>query len=461
MEASDALSAIHQCDSPEPSIVVVRRYTKTPYISWGTSQFLYLYVSTLPGNTSSAQFPLDHLHLWRSLPYSKTKVFFPHEEGEMGFQVYTHTWEVLWKNSKEEHHLSDPVLLLISSSTLLPHLEEGTQTEEEFGYNPALQQLQDFNQARINWNASWVRRLRSYLINMTIVESSWLGNKSRKWPKMTQEGNATFQEVFLRVSLTDSIKLLPWCVSSAIPLCYISEALVTAMLQGESAPSYHHCIQARGITCSRPLEQSSSSNWNSSSPSASLARSLLCRHSPCCVHPFSTKFVAGPWQIKWDCSPSASLGDHHDKRTCISFEEVEVKSGHNCAWGDEYMPKLVPEDKGRNLLAPLSVKPGPSLILMMVQLQEAHRVLGIKPHQTLTCPGRNMAEFWFGHSLWRDRVSCSDTEQVSIQSAHKKYQRRVRTPWKLSKGGLWTEAQLKRINDSCQDVWGHNHQSIR
>ena len=32
MEASNALSALHQCDLPEPSVVVVRRYTNTPYI---------------------------------------------------------------------------------------------------------------------------------------------------------------------------------------------------------------------------------------------------------------------------------------------------------------------------------------------------------------------------------------------------------------------------------------------
>ena len=47
MEASDALSALHQCDSLEPSVVVVRRYTNTPYILQGNSWLLYLDVSTL------------------------------------------------------------------------------------------------------------------------------------------------------------------------------------------------------------------------------------------------------------------------------------------------------------------------------------------------------------------------------------------------------------------------------
>ena len=33
MEGSDTLSALHQYNSPVPSVVVVRRYTNTPYIS--------------------------------------------------------------------------------------------------------------------------------------------------------------------------------------------------------------------------------------------------------------------------------------------------------------------------------------------------------------------------------------------------------------------------------------------
>ena len=32
MKASDALSGLHQCNLSEPSMVVVRRYTNTPYI---------------------------------------------------------------------------------------------------------------------------------------------------------------------------------------------------------------------------------------------------------------------------------------------------------------------------------------------------------------------------------------------------------------------------------------------
>ena len=49
-------------------MVVVRRYTKTPYIPWESSCLPYLDMSTFSGGTYSAQFPLDWLHLWRLLP---------------------------------------------------------------------------------------------------------------------------------------------------------------------------------------------------------------------------------------------------------------------------------------------------------------------------------------------------------------------------------------------------------
>ena len=128
---------------------MVRRYTNNPYIPQGTYHFLCLDVSTLSRGASSTQFPLDWLHLCRLLPFSEAHVVLPCEEGEVGLKVYLHSQEVLWKSSEEKHHLPDLVFLLIPLSTLLPHQEQGTQMEKESGYHPALQQLQDFNQARI------------------------------------------------------------------------------------------------------------------------------------------------------------------------------------------------------------------------------------------------------------------------------------------------------------------------
>ena len=59
-----------------------------------------------------------------------------------------------------------------------------------------------------------------------------------------------------------------------------------------------------------------------------------------------------------------------------------------------------------------------------------------------------------------DCLSCSDTDEVSIQTTQKKYRKRVRASCKLSKGSNWMEAQMSSIGDSHQDIWGHDHKII-
>ena len=57
IEACDALSALHQCDSLEPSTAVLRRYSNTPYIPRGTLHSLYLDVGTFSGTLLLPKFP--------------------------------------------------------------------------------------------------------------------------------------------------------------------------------------------------------------------------------------------------------------------------------------------------------------------------------------------------------------------------------------------------------------------
>ena len=63
IEACNALSALHQSDSLEMKVAVVRRYSNTPYIPRGMSHSLFLDVGTLQGGISSTLFPLHRLHL--------------------------------------------------------------------------------------------------------------------------------------------------------------------------------------------------------------------------------------------------------------------------------------------------------------------------------------------------------------------------------------------------------------
>ena len=137
---------------------------------------------------SSIQFPPDCLSIWRLPPYSKTKVLLPHKEEEIRFKVYTHTREVLLKISKEGNCLSDPVSLSIPLSALLPHLEETTQTGEELGYNPALQQLQEFHQARTHLESELGEAAQKLAHSTMIIRPSWCKNTNRNeqnWPSKT------------------------------------------------------------------------------------------------------------------------------------------------------------------------------------------------------------------------------------------------------------------------------------
>ena len=50
---SKVLSALHQCNSLELSVLVVRRFTNSPYLPGGSFGLLYLNMTTLSGRISS------------------------------------------------------------------------------------------------------------------------------------------------------------------------------------------------------------------------------------------------------------------------------------------------------------------------------------------------------------------------------------------------------------------------
>ena len=88
MEACDAFFTLCQHDLSQPSMVVVRRYSNTPYIPRGTSCALYLDMGTLSGGHCFHPIPLDRLHLFLLLSFSKTKVLLPSELGGESLKMY-------------------------------------------------------------------------------------------------------------------------------------------------------------------------------------------------------------------------------------------------------------------------------------------------------------------------------------------------------------------------------------
>ena len=138
-------------------------------------------------------------------------------------------------------------------STLLPHQEQGTQMKEESSYHSVLQQFQDYNQARIQLEFKMGQEGQKLAQKYNDHRFKLAKKHEKKQARMTQEGNATFQEVFSMVSLADLIKLLPWHVSSAVPFCYVGEALATTVQQGENVQSTTAAPQPEGSLAPGPL----------------------------------------------------------------------------------------------------------------------------------------------------------------------------------------------------------------
>ena len=58
-----------------------------------------------------------------------------------------------------------------------------------------------------------------------------------RWAQLLNQTEATFQEVFSLVDSMEAIKMLPWCVTAAMPLCYISRVVATSVQLVDSIPS--------------------------------------------------------------------------------------------------------------------------------------------------------------------------------------------------------------------------------
>ena len=341
IEASNALSIFHQCNVLEPNVVVVRRYTKTPislkgppiFSIWTWALSLWgCFLCPIPtGPAMSLQVtPL----LWhRGGPAC--------EGGRGGIESvsllpggivakFRRGALPLWP-----HFTVGPFVCLPSPSRM------GTQMEERSGFHTALKYLQNIDQSRAKLEcdvAKETQRLAQRYDDRQIK----LARKYGRWQaQMAEEADAAFHEVFFHVSSTDSIKLLPWCFSFTVPLHYMSDVLATAMQKEEDILV---TISASKLEGSQALEPSDSlAPWTETLPlPVPPLLDIPFVGTPQVGHPFAW-FIASTTQKKWDHSPNSSLSDHHDKGTCVDFQEVEARSEHSFTQGEEDTPALVSE----------------------------------------------------------------------------------------------------------------------
>ena len=127
---------------------------------------------------------------------------------------------------------------------------------------------------------------------------------------MAEKANATFQEVFSQTSSTDLVKLLPWCISSAITLCYMNEVLATTAQQREIVPVTTTIPEPEGSQTLAPSDSPAHQTGTPPLPVPPLW-DILFVGTPPVGCPFA-RFIVSPMQKRWDCSSSGTLGDQHN-----------------------------------------------------------------------------------------------------------------------------------------------------
>ena len=106
VEPLNTLLTSVQQDSPDPGVVVVKIFTKSHYLPWGSFRYRYLDITTLSVGTLTTQFSLAQLQLYRLLLYSPSQIILPWETEGDGLKIYPVLMQTLWESSEEEHHLS-------------------------------------------------------------------------------------------------------------------------------------------------------------------------------------------------------------------------------------------------------------------------------------------------------------------------------------------------------------------
>ena len=259
------------------------------------------------------------------------------------------------------------------------------------------------------------------------------------------------QEVFSQVGLEDSIKLLPWCVSSTVPLHYMSEMMATAMQQDEDVPA-----------ASEP------EGWPAPGPSCIQLIHLELHHFqylPYQISPLGcpfAEFLAVSTQKKWDCPSGSSLDNHCNKRTHVDSQEVIARGEHSCAQGDEDTSELILgtrtsfKQQEQEPTSPLPVQPGPPHHPDDGTAAGSLRSTGDQSSSDLS--REDVVDSDMG-TVSGDCITYSLKDDMTIWTAQKKYWKRL--PVCSAKAVYGTKTQLKRISKSNHAIWGHDQESVQ
>ena len=254
---------------------------------------------------------------------------------------------------------------------------------------------------------------------------------------MTEEADATFHEVISQVS-SDSMKLLPWCFSSAVPLHYMGNVLATTAQQEEDVPATIAVPEPEG---SQALDPSDSPAHQTETLPLLVPplTDIPFVDTPLVGHSFAG-FIAHPTQKKQNCSSSGSLGNHCNKRVHVDSVEVKAKSEHSSTQDKEGMPALALEvrpsskPQGQEPTSPPSRPTKATTDPDSGTVGEALRSTRDQDSESSTnhsgtssdsdTSRENVADSDM-ESASGDCVTCLDTDEVTIRTTHKKYRKRL------------------------------------
>ena len=285
----------------------------------------------------------------------------------------------------------------------------------------------------------------------------------KQWAQMAEETDATFQEVFSQASSTDMVKLVPWCISSAIPLCYMNEVLATMVQQREDI----------AVTTTAPEPEGSQALAPSDSPSHQTGTPHL-PVPPLLDIPFVGTSLVG-------CPFTGFIVDPYRKSrplfqwcTWWSMQQVDLcwlQRGWGEKWtqpykGDEDMPDLAlgarpsTEASGQKPTSPPSsptnatTGPGNGTVVgtsrSTADQDSESNATTMGPHPTRMCPER----MWLT-LIWSQPPGncfmCLDTDEVTVRIAWRNTGRGYRLPvakakvasgLRLNSSGLATATRL-------------------
>ena len=263
------------------------------------------------------------------------------------------------------------------------------------------------------------------------------------------------------------VRLLPWFLSAtaksgAGPTCQVSEAL-TSITTSELEDT-----TVLALT-------SSQAHRVNTLPPVPPASDILAASTP--VGQLFFALALGLKCKKWDYSPSSTPEGKSGKRVCTGTKERSVSSGHST------LPNQLVVSHSPRQLEPELINFPSSPVKKATDPNDrfAAEAFG----STIDCDRDSAVEVSWDdadqsgkesdsssglqesvadsgpESATGDCLTCSDTEEVAVNSAHKKVWKRVWASCCIAEGCLWLEAQLKWIGHSHQTVWESDYEVIK